>query len=146
MKTVTITRHETSDNGTFGILNVENEFVCLTLELPWHNNQKNISCIPVGEYNVVYRTTPSYGEKYKILNVPNRSGILFHAGNTIDDTEGCILLGVYLDRDNHAIRRSRKAFEYFYKVTKYDSFKLIINADYDKIEDCMILPPHCHRF
>ena len=30
-------------------------FDCDTIELPWLNNQPQISCIPIGTYNVVYR-------------------------------------------------------------------------------------------
>jgi hypothetical protein len=65
-----------------------------TLELPWKNNQRNISCIPSAFYNVV----PRYSEKFKnhlhILDVPNRSWILFHAANWPRDIEGCIAVGL----------------------------------------------------
>ena len=32
---------------------------------------------------------------FEVLDVPNRSGILFHMGNTVDDTKGCILVASY---------------------------------------------------
>ena len=65
-----------------------------TLEEPWKDNQRNISCIPPG----VYRCTPHNGRKFKgvwrLEGVPNRTAILIHAGNTTRDIEGCILVGL----------------------------------------------------
>lgn len=64
-----------------------------TLERPWKDNEHAVSCIPCGEYVVV----PHDGERFKncwrLLAVPDRSAILIHVGNTVADTEGCILLG-----------------------------------------------------
>lgn len=68
-------------------------FDCVTMELPWKNNGKNISCIPVGIYTVVKHTSPKFGSCLKVLDVPGRSEILFHAGNYNKDTHGCILPG-----------------------------------------------------
>ena len=66
---------------------------CKTLELPWLNNQKKISCIPKGKYHVVKRTSQKYGNHFYVQNVPNRDMILIHAGNYVTQTEGCILVG-----------------------------------------------------
>lgn len=90
-----IIRQESSNVGTRGVLtDAAGEHICYTLELPWLDNQKNISCIPNGIYGVV----PHNGEKYKgvwrLLDVPNRAGILIHAGNTKKDIQGCILVGL----------------------------------------------------
>lgn len=77
---------------TFGILVGENGVpLCLMLEEPWRNNEKNHSCIPAGTYNCI----PNIGKKkgWRLENVPGRSDILIHAGNTVMDTEGCILPG-----------------------------------------------------
>ena len=46
-------RTETSDAGTFGEMYDEDEhLVGVTVELPWRDNQTNVSCIPAGEYPV----------------------------------------------------------------------------------------------
>lgn len=100
MKTVYLLRTQTSDQGTKGVL-ITDGFMCKTLELPWRDNQRSISCIPEGEYNVVIRQSPRYGSVYWITEVPNRSWILIHAGNWAGDVEkgfkthvnGCVLLG-----------------------------------------------------
>lgn len=71
----------------------------VTLELPWKGNQRRISCIPDGEYScqITKGRKTSGGmfvpTTYEVLNVPDRSGILFHVGNTASDSEGCILIG-----------------------------------------------------
>jgi len=68
-------------------------FKCYTLELPYKGNKKQISCIPANEYQVVLHASPRFGVVYKIQNVDNRSEILIHKGNYINDTKGCILVG-----------------------------------------------------
>lgn len=66
---------------------------CKTLELPWFNNATQKSCIPVGEYKVVPRTSAKFKKHFHVLDVPNRSYILIHAGNYYWDILGCILVG-----------------------------------------------------
>lgn len=79
--------------GTLGACFINGTFLCFSLELPWKGNEKEVSCIPAGIYKAVRHTSPKFGETYLLLDVPNRSEIIFHAGNSIADTEGCILLG-----------------------------------------------------
>ena len=38
--------------ATHGELLFNNEHIAYTIELPWLENQKQISCIPEGEYNL----------------------------------------------------------------------------------------------
>jgi len=97
---VNLCRLKRSDQGTRGILFADS-FSCQTLELPWRENQRSISCIPSGEYQVKIRISPKYGQVYHIKEVPNRSYILLHSGNWAGDKHkgyrtnvaGCILLG-----------------------------------------------------
>lgn len=98
MKTATLTR--IVDNGfqTIGTLTIDSPyggyaFKCVTLEKSFKNNEKKISCIPTGKYRVRQRNSPKYGWHYEILDVPNRSLILIHAGNYASQTQGCILVG-----------------------------------------------------
>lgn len=77
--------------GTNGNLEFEGKMICKTIESPWKENQKMISCIPEGKYLLQKR----YSEKFKwhieIMNVSNRSSILFHpANNAIKELNGCI--------------------------------------------------------
>jgi hypothetical protein len=101
MKEVYLLRLRTSDQGTEGMLITTDGFQCMTLELPWRDNQPSISCIPPGEYHVKIRVSPKYGKIYWVTKVPNRSWILMHSGNYAGDKNkgfkthvaGCILLG-----------------------------------------------------
>jgi hypothetical protein len=68
-------------------------FDFFTLELPWLDNQREISCIPVGDYACKKRHSQRYENHFHVLNVPNRSYILIHHGNYFKDTLGCILPG-----------------------------------------------------
>lgn len=77
-------------------------FDCDTIELPYVNNQPQISCIPKGTYEVVYRESARYPKHYHILDVPNRSYILIHQANYVGsknprtrrpDLLGCIGVG-----------------------------------------------------
>ncbi|MBW2962319.1 DUF5675 family protein [Mesonia aestuariivivens] len=100
-----INRYSHEEKQTIGklfVLNNNNEvkaeFDCL--ELPWKNNQQNISCIPEGIYQVKKRTSPKFGEHFHVLNVPGRSYILIHKGNYYTDIRGCILPGLNLSDVN----------------------------------------------
>lgn len=63
------------------------------LELPDRANQRRVSCIPEGTYQVTRHNSPTFGDCFLVNDVPNRSEILIHAGNTTDDTQGCLLPG-----------------------------------------------------
>lgn len=68
-------------------------FTCTTLELPWKDNQRRISCIPAGKYDIRKYSSPSKGRVFLLEEVPNRSFIEIHSGNFHFDVLGCILVG-----------------------------------------------------
>jgi len=68
-----------------------------TLELPWRNNQRYISCIPNGRYKASPGFSSSKGQIIRLHDVPDREGILIHTGNGPDDSQGCILAGTGFD-------------------------------------------------
>lgn len=88
-----LTRVCSSDKGTFGVLCMDEKPLCTTCEDPWQNNAASISCIPLGVYKCRKHTGPRFKDVWEVTNVPNRSAILIHTGNTINDTHGCILVG-----------------------------------------------------
>lgn len=49
--------------------------------------------IPNGRYSVTGKRSEKFGANKLYLNVPERSGIMFHGGNTAEDTKGCLLVG-----------------------------------------------------
>ncbi len=78
---------------TYGVLLNHDIPLCLTLELPWRENAKNVSCILPGEYQCVPHSGPRFRGVWRLLSVPGREGVLIHPGNTIADIQGCIAVG-----------------------------------------------------
>jgi Family of unknown function (DUF5675) len=66
-----------------------------TLEQPWRNNEHDVSCIPLGEYLCISHNSPHFHDVWEVNDVPGRTAILIHAGNTVKDTHGCILVGLH---------------------------------------------------
>lgn len=89
---LTIKRIAHRDDGTFGVLLADGAPFAVTLERPWRDNRRGESCIPVGEYTCVRVNSPKFGSTWMVRDVPGRSEILFHAGNTFADSHGCILV------------------------------------------------------
>ena len=92
-----------SKESTIGELFINGERICDTLENPWQDNQRNISCIPEGDYPVRLRLARESASRdylhLLVQEVPNRDWILFHRGNTAKDTSGCILVGLGSQQD-----------------------------------------------
>ena len=91
----------------------ELEYVCDTLEPKWRdyangaNKIKGKSAIPEGRYPIVITFSPTFKKWLPLLvNVPMFSGIRIHAGNTVKDTQGCILVGE--NREVGKVLNSRK--------------------------------------
>lgn len=105
--TATLIRSNLSNKETIGRLTAiygSKTFVCDTLELPYLENQHDISCIPTGSY--LCKLKPfHHTEMYELQDVPNRFAVFIHNGNYATgkpDTEGCILLGEsYSDIDHN---------------------------------------------
>lgn len=77
--------------GTNGTLTLNGHFVCFTLELPWKENEKNISCIPEGKYELKARYSPEFQNHLEVLDVFGRKSILIHpAKNAIEELRGSI--------------------------------------------------------
>lgn len=111
---------------TVGRILLNGVIVCDTLELPWRMNQANISCIPEGTYHTVRHSSTKFTGSYKLLNVLDRTGILIHAGNTLSDTTGCILVGT-ASLNSYVINRSRIVLNKL-NVMLPDSFYVVIKT------------------
>jgi hypothetical protein len=92
-----------SENSVIGELFLNGERMCDTLENPWLDNQRNISCIPEGEYKVRLRLPRESATRdyihLLVKDVKDRDYILFHIGNKSSDTRGCILVGLGSQQD-----------------------------------------------
>ncbi len=115
---VTLERFAYTPYGAFGKLMMP-EFECYTVERPWLDNKPRESCIPEGEYGLKLGMYNRGGyAAYEVMDVPNRSLIKIHVGNTIDDVIGCIAPGKalgYLEK-KWSVSSSRKAFKEFMRA------------------------------
>lgn len=119
------------NDGTFGVLVIDNFPVCVTLELPWEGNQPRISCIPAGKYQCKRVDSPKFGDTFEICNVPGRTAILFHGANTMNDLLGCVGLAEFFHRfeGKAGVANPSKgaAFIEFHQLTKnVNEFELTI--------------------
>lgn len=92
------------------------KFICNTLELPWNDNKVRASCIPDGEYRIAVVQSAKFGHCVHILGVSGRSGILIHAGNSLNDTKGCILVGLSACQDGSHLIASKQTLRRLIKV------------------------------
>lgn len=104
-----IDRFYKGEDYTVGRLFIDDEYICNTLEdkvrdLSTESKVYSKTAIPEGTYRVVLNIkSPKYSQRKsydwcggylpRLLNVPHFEGILIHAGNTAEDSAGCILVG-----------------------------------------------------
>ena len=125
---IEIIRLKYAVDGTFGVLLIDGEPFCLTLENPWLDNVRNVSCIPEGLYHCSRYSSNKHPNTFIVNNVNNRSYILFHIGNTIKDTDGCILLGSEFGIDSNILYSKRAFDRWIYRLTGVLDFNLRIRS------------------
>jgi hypothetical protein len=132
---LTLPRWSHGPMGTFGTLRLgsgsDRRLIGYSLELPWRENQRGISCIPCGAYPLE-RSRYNKGDYdcWEICDVPGRDEIKIHKGNTIDDVRGCLVLGTRLGwvADKWAVTSSRLAFRRFMaEMQEYETATIIIS-------------------
>ena len=136
-------------NYTIGVLSIDGERFCETLEDTDRNlnssmtveqikaiKKPNETAIPTGTYKITLDIfSPRFGNKsfYKkvcggklprILNIKGFDGVLIHCGNTNLDTSGCILVGRNLEVGK--VLKSQETFEKLYKILKGNKDNLTI--------------------
>jgi hypothetical protein len=132
MKKLIIQRLTKSDKlPTYGVLIRGSDGVpfALTLERPWLNNERRVSCIPAGTYRCIRHTAPKFGNTYWIQDVPGRSEILFHKGAIAAHSAGCVLVGEQFNPvlGEDGITASAEGFSQFMSTLDGDAeFELVI--------------------
>lgn len=132
MKTIYIYRdHFFNGRASLGTCLIRDEncnriFKSSSLERGWMDNERNVSCIPVGVYDVVLEYSPRFQKDlWEIKGVPNRSECKFHSANYWNQLNGCIALGKYedfLDSDDVPdVVGSRSTMESFHKAMGEDT-------------------------
>lgn len=129
---MTLKRIAKNPDGVFGVLLHKGVPFALTCERPWLDNKSNVSCIPERTYECRRVNSPKFGDTFEVTGVPGRSHILFHKGNTMDDSQGCILVGEQFETLNGktAVLQSGKGYgEFMERLKGVDRFTLWIIGD-----------------
>ncbi len=96
--------------GTNGKLECEGKLICNTIELPWKINETKVSCIPEGKYFIRKRYSRKFQWHLEVIDVKDRSLILFHpANNALKELNGCIAPVIKISGAGLGLQ-SRKAF------------------------------------
>lgn len=146
MQTLTLKREPSTDAGTLGTINF-NGTIFNTGELPWKNNESNLSCIPTGSYTCTYGFSDHLQRNiYNIQGTGNRVGCEIHNGNYcgnvnkinpitgtnyLSNVLGCIILGFSkgMLSGQMAVLNSVEALTKFESMLNNDTFQLtIVNA------------------
>lgn len=124
-----LTRDILKDAFTLGKLSVNGEEKYFTVEDKDRGLEnggvkvKAQTAIPKGTYKVDITFSPKYKKKMPILlNVPQFTGIRIHSGNDIDDTEGCILVGMTRNEKTGWVSDSKKAIAELYALL-FDAYE-----------------------
>jgi hypothetical protein len=125
-------RYSDNKESTLGLLFLNGKFFCHTLEDEYREIKvRGETRIPEGTYKLGIRKadtplTIKYRQRYgffkyhiEILNVKNFTGIYIHPGNSDAHTEGCVLLGHYVNNnrlEKGRISDSTRAWQEFYEL------------------------------
>lgn len=112
-------------------------FICYILERPYLDNATSISCIKAGEYFVKPVISPKFGATYYIesvipgavgLDEGTRTHILFHSGNIISHSKGCLLTGKSTGtlKGEIAVLNSKAAHKHFMKFLDGYDYRLTV--------------------
>ena len=80
------------EEGTNGTLFIDGTFFCFTIELPWKDNKRNISCVPEGSYEIEPRFSKKFEHHLIVKDVSERSFILIHPANDAKKSFWVVLL------------------------------------------------------
>jgi len=89
---------ENSEYGTFGVLKIQKQVFCVTLEPADLLNKTNVSSIPAQQYWCRRIVSQKFGETFEVKDVPGRTSVLFHSGNVDEHTHGCIILAQHFGK------------------------------------------------
>ena len=102
---INLIRTQFGNDATNGLLFIDEVFECFTLEDQYQDKKIfGETCIPEGTYPVEFRKEGGFHNRYstkydfhkgmlEIKDIPNFKWVLFHLGNTDENTAGCVLVG-----------------------------------------------------
>lgn len=86
---------------TDGVMTIPDGERLYSIEQPWRDNQKRVSCVPPGRYDLIPYMSPTHGATWYLENLDlgvggagaDRSYCEIHAANWARQLEGCIAFG-----------------------------------------------------
>lgn len=114
-----IREQETSNGGIMGKLYIDGAFFGYTLENAG-------TAIPTGLFSMFARFSPKFNTFKASIDVPGRSYIMFHGGNTPDDSAGCILVAKNKDEDAGTISGDLSNVLYERIKTELDAANVVL--------------------
>lgn len=118
----TMLRVERTDEGIISAYILDGQLFCYALEHPHLH-------APSGVYICKFEYSPKFERKlYELKDVQGYTEIKHHVGNTMEDTEGCILLGEYsgIYKNKRAVLNSRTTINRLHKALDGEDLLLSI--------------------
>lgn len=105
-----------------GRVYVRDNFFCYSIEDAQRTTKiHGQTCIPLGDYPLGTRMSPKFSPRLGhdmiwVMDVPDYQFILIHTGNTISDTEGCLIIGnrIGVLDGKDAVLNSKSTYGAFY--------------------------------
>lgn len=111
---IVVVRDDCNDRRTFGTMTFPDGLVVQTLEdvvRPSGVKVVHETAIPAGTYPVTVTMSRRFGRLLPLISGVNQyEGVRIHAGNTTQDTAGCLLVGTSRGRYDNIVD-SRRALE-----------------------------------
>lgn len=136
--TLVLVRGCCTPTATYGMLSVQGAGpICVTVERDRDNNRKSTperggACIPAGSYALKRVNSPSQGNVFQVMDVPDRDHILIHPANWSKQLRGCIAPGdafEMLDGEDGVAASKRAMAELMKVLADVDDAKIqIIDA------------------
>jgi hypothetical protein len=119
---LTLTAFRKSPTSTLSQLSIDGTFFCYVLEDADRGltsdmhitdilriKQPHATAIPSGTYQVIMNWSARFNTYLPLLlDVPGYYGIRIHAGNTTDDTDGCLLVGQWNESTRDEVRSTNE--------------------------------------
>ena len=76
-----------------------------------HGLENNLYKIPAGRFDLYGKYSPTFKKNKVYIEVPGRSNIMFHGGNTAEETKGCIIIAANRDGESVSGDLSQKLYD-----------------------------------
>ena len=128
MEILTLNRRIFTDKSTIGDLFYRGEPFSQTIELSCRRgDEKGLLAIPAGRYRIELLPSPKFKRILpRLIEVPNRKGILIHPANRAEELDGCIAPGLYNENIPNFVCSSRKTFDSLFEKLRKETDDIFI--------------------